>query len=666
MKNKTLFIISLIGCLVVAMTVGAYAQGTAFTYQGRLQSGVTPTTGTYDMTFALYNASSGGGQVGPTLTDTGLQVTNGFFTVILDFGAVYNGTVYWLQIGVRTNGAVLYTALSPRQELTPTPYAITAENLDGTLSASQLTGTLPNSLLSGLYGNAVNFNNPADNFVGNGAGLVNVNAALLDGLAATNFWQLNGNANTTPGVNFLGTPDNQALDIRVNNARGLRVEPDPTFSVPNVIGGSYANFVRSGAVGNFIGGGGYNATDGTNFITGANLNTISGGYGNRITNGYENVIGGGVYNSISTPDRASTIGGGYGNYISSSFGSIPGGYQNVVSGDYGFAAGNDAQALHGGSFVWSDIESQTPFASANSNQFLVRAQFVGINRTNFVTGADVFDVSSPATFGYGGMYMDTAGTAGWPFYGYSQGGLANAWTYLDGSDTNKWKLNVAGLDRVTVTTTGRVGVHTTKPAAQLHVLEGSPSGSADVFGPNGGPGIWSDTSDTDAIFASTAGGGAYAVYAIARDNAFNAVVASCNNTNQGSGANGVSASTSATNGAAVVAYAANNSSTAVRIGAGSLAVTGQGVDTPTTAFIHVSTTNNTSNGSYITIISNPLTDGDPNAILIVTHLFNVQGKAGNYNTHPFSVWYNGSQWTIYNDDFAGILNQAYNVMVIKP
>ena len=127
----------------------AHAQGTGFTYQGHLANGGNPVTGLYDFTNALYNASSGGAQVGSTITLTAVPVTNGLFTVLLDFDGVFNGTAYWLQIGVRSNGVGSYVALSPRQQLTPTPYAVTAENLDGTVLASQLSGTLPSGLLSG-------------------------------------------------------------------------------------------------------------------------------------------------------------------------------------------------------------------------------------------------------------------------------------------------------------------------------------------------------------------------------------------------------------------------------------------------------------------------------------------------------------------------------------
>src|SRR3974390_75234 len=88
-----------LGSLVLS-AASAFSQGTAFTYQGQLESGGNPVTGLYDFTNALYNARSGGSQVGPTVTLTAVPVTNGLFTVLLDFGSVFNGTAYWLQMGV--------------------------------------------------------------------------------------------------------------------------------------------------------------------------------------------------------------------------------------------------------------------------------------------------------------------------------------------------------------------------------------------------------------------------------------------------------------------------------------------------------------------------------------------------------------------------------------
>lgn len=56
-------------------------------------------------------------------------------------------------------------------------------------------------------------------------------------------WDLTGNAGTTPGANFLGTTDNQPLELKVNSQRALRLEPHATS--PNVVGGHSSNTVLS-------------------------------------------------------------------------------------------------------------------------------------------------------------------------------------------------------------------------------------------------------------------------------------------------------------------------------------------------------------------------------------------------------------------------------------
>lgn len=115
------------------------AQGTAFTYQGRLQSGTNTAGGSYDLTFSIWSNPSGPSQVGNTVTNIATGVTNGLFIVTMDFGGVFDGNPRWLEIGVRTNGGGAFTTLSPRQPLTPAPYAIYA----GGVSAAGISGTIP-------------------------------------------------------------------------------------------------------------------------------------------------------------------------------------------------------------------------------------------------------------------------------------------------------------------------------------------------------------------------------------------------------------------------------------------------------------------------------------------------------------------------------------------
>src|ERR1700674_3608762 len=104
-------------CLATILTPqfsNLFAQGTAFTYQGRLTDSGSAPNGRYDLRFILYTADPGGSQAGPILTNAATPVSGGVFTVMLDFGAILNGSNYWMEIAVRTNGAGSFTTLSPR------------------------------------------------------------------------------------------------------------------------------------------------------------------------------------------------------------------------------------------------------------------------------------------------------------------------------------------------------------------------------------------------------------------------------------------------------------------------------------------------------------------------------------------------------------------------
>src|SRR5438445_5650229 len=203
-------------CGLLISTRSSFAQGSAFTYQGRLAENGAAANGLYDLSFSAWVAASGPSQAGATLNTNGVAVSNGLFTVTLDFGpGIFTGPDRWLEIGVRTNGNGAFATLTPRQKLTATPYAITAGNL---------TGVVPNAGVGGTYSSAVTFSNPANSFTGNGGGLTNVNALTLGGIGNNGFWRTTGNAGTTPGPNFLGTTDNQPLELRVNATRALRLE----------------------------------------------------------------------------------------------------------------------------------------------------------------------------------------------------------------------------------------------------------------------------------------------------------------------------------------------------------------------------------------------------------------------------------------------------------
>jgi hypothetical protein len=99
---------------------------TGFTYQGQIKRGGVPVNGTCDFEFILYDAPTGGSQVGAILEQSGVGVSNGNFVVKLDFGAnVFNGEARWLQVAVKCPGDEGLILFSTRQELTPAPYALT-------------------------------------------------------------------------------------------------------------------------------------------------------------------------------------------------------------------------------------------------------------------------------------------------------------------------------------------------------------------------------------------------------------------------------------------------------------------------------------------------------------------------------------------------------------
>ena len=159
------------------------AQGTAFTYQGRLNDGANPANGHYDLRFTLYDAATNGTSFG-VLTNDAASVSNGLFTVLLDFGDVFNGSNYWLELAVRTNGGTAFSPLNPRQPVTPTPYAAyatTAGNA-GSVAAANIVGTVP---LAQLPANVVTNNETgvtlSGTFNGDGGGLTGLNASQLTG-----------------------------------------------------------------------------------------------------------------------------------------------------------------------------------------------------------------------------------------------------------------------------------------------------------------------------------------------------------------------------------------------------------------------------------------------------------------------------------------------------
>lgn len=111
---------------VFAATALAAPVGSTFTFQGFLQKNSLQHSGPADFEFRLFDAATGGAQVGVTLSRLAEPVTLGLFTVSLDFGAVFDGNARWLAVSVKTAGDGSFTTLGTRVEVHPTPYALYA------------------------------------------------------------------------------------------------------------------------------------------------------------------------------------------------------------------------------------------------------------------------------------------------------------------------------------------------------------------------------------------------------------------------------------------------------------------------------------------------------------------------------------------------------------
>jgi hypothetical protein len=364
MKTK-LFIIALVLLALATLNpqlTTARAQGTAFTYQGQLQNNGSPASGTYALTFTLFNTNATGVPVAGPVTNNGVVVSNGLFTVQVDFGSgAFTGQSNWLEIAVATNLTGSFTTLAARQAVTPAPYAIyaeTASNVSGTLPASQLAGDANGNLFVGPSGNsitsgsgnsaagesALKYNTTGNNNTANGNNALVANktgsdntASGYDALGVNQFGSYNTAVGYQAGMNITTASSN----IDIGNAG--------TFTDNNVIrigSGQSQSYIAGNLNGN--GGGLTNVTA----VALVNGTSIGSGSGNTVSSSgiIYSFIGGGQNNIIQPNSSWSVIGGGQGNttfYTYNGYATVSGGYSNAALCDYSPIAGGGNNIARG-------------------------------------------------------------------------------------------------------------------------------------------------------------------------------------------------------------------------------------------------------------------------------------------------------------------------------
>jgi trimeric autotransporter adhesin len=364
--------------------------GTAFTYQGQLMLNGTAVSGVCDFQFRLYNALSGGSQIGATQTKSSVAVGKGLFTVAnLDFGAgAFNGEARWLAVSVRCPaGSGSYTNLTPRQALTAAPYALALPGLytiqDAT-SPDLVGGHFSNAVAGGVYGASIS-----------GGGYSGQANRVTD-----NFGVIGGGAGNQAGDNA-GTTSDKAFTTVGGGFGNIASEYSST------VGGGYQNSA-SGFMATVGGGTENSASAASATVSGGNGNIASassatvGGGSQNSASGSGATVGGGSQNTASVSNA--TVGGGLANMASGIYAAVPGGYANTAAGSYSFAAGRQAKANHTGAFVWGGGVA-ADFASPASNTFNVRASggiWLGTTNTPSIPVGRFINTST-------GAYLTTSG-----------------------------------------------------------------------------------------------------------------------------------------------------------------------------------------------------------------------------------------------------------------
>ncbi len=550
--------------LALALSVGANFVASAqvpqiIGYQGRVLASGTNFTGTGQFKFALVNAtgttthwSHDGTATGEPATALALTVTDGLVSVLLGdttitgmttaiAPSVFASTDVRLRIWF-SDGTAAFQQLAPDQRLAAAGYALVAATVpDAAITTAKIAAgavastSLANAAVAtdNLADSAITTTKLADASVTT-AKLVNAavgTTALADGSVTTaklsanavgsaqlanasvasaqldlnnlgtTLWKVGGNSGTIPAAHFLGTTDNQSLEIKVNSTRALRLEPNSS-AAPNIIAGAAVNSVSSGAIGATIAGGGAGSFGGTAItnLVQSTFGTIGGGGANGIKASSPGAtIAGGYLNVVSNNAAYATVGGGYANGVGTNSATVAGGYFNLASGFESTVGGGEANLASGSvSFIGG---GQGNIASGSGAVIGGGVTNIASGFEATVGGGELNDATGPVSF-VGGGYYNAASKYG-ALVGGGYANLASGTNSLvAGGEANVASGNVASVGGGYYN--GATGFGATIPGGYANAATGSVSFAAGYFAnaAHNGAFVWADFSSTD-IFSST-------------------------------------------------------------------------------------------------------------------------------------------------------------------
>ena len=508
--------IVLIFILIICVFVSApalKAQTTEFSYQGFLLDNNAPANGAYDMEFRLFDTANGGAALA-TLPRSGVAVTNGVFSVVLDFGN-FPGASRYLEIGVRLSGGGALTTLAPRSKVLAVPYAtsaslaqssvnaqnaVNADNAQTAQNALQLGGTAANQFI--LTGDP-RLSDPRTPLPGSPAYIQN--SATQQ--AASNFnISGNGTAGGTLSANIVhaATQFNIGAGRVIASPGAFNFFAGPGAGITNSSGSSNSFFGANAGIFNTTGGSntfvGFEA--GRNNMTGASNSHFGRDAGRSTTTGNNNsFFGRDAGNDNTTGNDNSFFGKGAGQANetasgNSFFGALAGNSNTtgINNSFFGFEAGRLTDTATNNSFFGYEAGESNIIGLNNSLFGFIAGKLVTGSRNSFFgsgAGQATGSAFHNSFFGGGSGGANTTGDDN-TFVGMDAGnsnttgnGNTTIGTYSDvssGTLTNATAIgylafvgqsnalilgSINGVNNATANTD--VGIGTTTPQNRLHV-----------------------------------------------------------------------------------------------------------------------------------------------------------------------------------------------------
>jgi trimeric autotransporter adhesin len=438
-KNKLIKAILAVPLLMILGANAVFSQTTEFSYQGFLSDNSASANGNFDFEFRLFDAATGGTLLGSRVHPN-VQVTNGVFSVVLDFGEFASANRY-LEIAVRPPGGGTVTTLAPRSKVLSTPYstnainAINATNAQTTQNALQLGGVAANQFIQTNDSRLSDARNPLPN----SPNYINNSTTQQ----TTSNFNISGNG--TAGGTLTGNIVNATTQLNINGVRVLTSPGSFNFFAGNGAGQSNT----TGSSNSFFGvnAGVFNTTGGNNaffgFEAGRNNNAGANnayfgkdaGRSNNTGNdnaffgndaGQSNTTGGSnaFFGKGAGADNTTAVGNSF-------FGALAGNSNSTGANNafFGFEAGRLSDTAFNNSFFG--------YQAGESNVIGLNNSFFGFNAGQLNTG------SRNSFYGSGAGQVSTGG-----FHNTFIGGQAG------GANTTGDDNTFVGLDSGLINTTG--------------------------------------------------------------------------------------------------------------------------------------------------------------------------------------------------------------------